>query len=141
MADAFEIASARARKRKADAPTAIAARYDVRLGKIVISLSNGLDIAFPPEVAQGLEGASAAALKTIEISPSGFGVHFPKLDADFYLPALLEGVLGSRKWIAARLGAAGVRAKTKAKVVAARQNGRLGGRPKKVAHARKASHA
>jgi hypothetical protein len=47
-----------------------------------------------------LEKATPAQLEPIEISPSGFGIHFPKLDADLYLPALLEGFLGSRKWMA-----------------------------------------
>lgn len=37
-----------------------------------------------------------------QISPSGLGVHFPRLDADLYIPALLEGFLGSRRWIAAQ---------------------------------------
>ena len=61
----------------------------------------------------------------------GFGLHFPKLDADIYLPALLEGILGSRNWVAAHLGALGGRAKSRAKAAASRRNGRLGGRPKK----------
>jgi hypothetical protein len=71
-------------------------------------------------------------LDPIEISPSGFGIHFPKLDADLYLPALLEGLLGSRAWMAARLGARGGKATSPAKISAARANGRLGGRPRKT---------
>jgi len=39
-------------------------------------------------------------LEEIEITPSGYGIHFPKLDADLYLPALLQGFTGSRKWMA-----------------------------------------
>jgi len=66
------------------------------------------------------------------ISPSGLGVHFPRLDADIYLPSLLEGFLGSKRWIAAELGKRGAAAATSAKKSAARQNGRLGGRPKKI---------
>jgi hypothetical protein len=49
-------------------------------------------------------------LSKIEISPSGLGLHFPAIDADLYLPALLDGFLGSRRWMAspnsARLAAA-----------------------------------
>ena len=45
---------------------------------------------------QGVENAHPADLADAEISPSGLSVHFPKLDADLYLPALLEGFLGSR---------------------------------------------
>jgi len=83
-----------------------------------------------PDDAQGLEHATPAGLSTIEITPSGLGIHFPKLDADLYLPALLEGFLGSQKWMAARLGAAGGKSKSAAKRSAARANGALGGRPR-----------
>jgi hypothetical protein len=72
-------------------------------------------------------------LDRIEITPSGFGIHFPKLDADLYLPALIEGFFGSKRWMASRLGTAGGKARSAAKVLASRANGRLGGRPKKAA--------
>jgi hypothetical protein len=62
----------------------------------------------------------------------GLGIHFPRLDADFHVPALLEGVLGSKAWMAARLGAAGGRARGGAKAAAARANGERGGRPRKL---------
>ncbi len=84
--------------------TAVAARYDRRIGRIVIRLSSGLEVAFSPHDAQGLEAAKPADLDTVEISPSGLGIHFPKLNADLYLPALLKGLLGSREWMAARSG-------------------------------------
>jgi len=99
---------------------------------VVIELSTGYEVAFPPRGAQGLERAKPADLDVIEISPSGFGLHFPKLDADLWLPALLEGVFGSRRWMAALLGARGGRAKSKAKARAARVNGKRGGRPRKA---------
>jgi hypothetical protein len=57
----------------------------------------------------------------------------PKLDADLYLPALLEGLLGSKAWAASRMGQAGGKARTPAKQAAARANGRRGGQPQKVA--------
>lgn len=92
-----------------------------------------MELGFPPKDAQGLENAKPSDLEQIEISPSGFGIHFPKIDADIYIPALLEGILGSRKWMAARLGEAGGRSTSRAKKAASKANGRLGGRPKKVA--------
>jgi len=119
------------RKSHAMRPHAESVRYDRRIGRIVIHLSTGLEVAFSPRDAQGLEDATAADLNEIEISPSGLGIHFPKLDADLYLPALLEGFLGSRKWMASRLGAIGGRSKSPAKAAAAKQNGRSGGRPRK----------
>jgi Protein of unknown function (DUF2442) len=125
-------ANKRASARLARTPTATAARYDRRSSRVVIDLSSGLSIAFKPQQAQGLEHATPEQLRTIDISPSGLGLHFPALDADLYLPSLLQGFLGSRRWMAAQLGKAGGRATSAAKTAAARANGKRGGRPKKA---------
>jgi len=126
------VANKRATARLARTPTATAARYDRRSGRVVIDLSTGVSIMFRPQQAQGLEHATPEQLTTIVISPSGLGLHFPALDADIYLPGLLQGFLGSRRWMAAQLGRAGGRATSAAKTAAARANGKLGGRPKKA---------
>jgi hypothetical protein len=80
---------------------------------------------------EGLQDARARDLRDIEISPSGFGLHFPRLDADIYLPGLFAGTLGSRRWMAAQLGKRGGGVRSAAKAAAARSNGKLGGRPRK----------
>jgi len=131
--DSFELANQRAKERQAAIPKAISARYDRKSRRVVIDLSSKLGLSFSPHDAQGLENAKPSQLEEIEISPSGFGIHFPKLDADLYLPALLEGFLGSRKWMASRLGQVGGQSRSRDKRAASRTNGRLGGRPKKVA--------
>ena len=131
MLKQFDSATRKGRKMRSSLPHAVAARYDRRIGRIVIQLNTNLEIAFSPHDAQGLGHATAAELSAMEISPSGFGIHFPKLDADLYLPALLEGFLGSRKWMASRLGARGGKATSAAKAAAAKRNGRRGGRPRK----------
>ena len=105
--DEHERATARGDRRRSDEPWALDARYDRQRERIVVHLSTGLEIAFAPRDAQGLENATAEDLAAIEISPSGFGLHFPRLDADLYLPGLLEGYLGSKRWMAARLGRTG----------------------------------
>jgi len=110
---------------------AVAARYDRKASRIVVRLSTGLELAFPPALAEGLADAAPADLADIEISPAGLGLHWPKLDADLYIPALLQGVFGSRRWMAAQLGAAGGRARTNAKAESSRSNGRKGGRPRR----------
>jgi hypothetical protein len=128
----IEQANRKGREFQASHPRAVSARYDRRSGRIVITLSSRLIVAFSPQDAEGLEGANPEELNAIEISPTGFGIHFPKLDADLYLPALLEGFLGSKRWMASRLGEAGGRSRSKAKTAASERNGRLGGRPRKV---------
>jgi len=112
---------------------AVAARYDRRMSRIVVSLNTGVQVTFPPNVAEGLAGASPDDLADIEISPAGLGLHWPKLDADVYVPALLQGVFGSKRWMAQQLGAAGGRVRSPAKAAASRANGRKGGRPRKKA--------
>ncbi len=129
--DKFELANQRANDVQASLPRAVSAHYDRKSGRVVIQLSSNLEISFSAHDAQGLGGASPSQLEEIEITPSGFGIHFPKLDADLYLPALLEGFFGSKKWMASRLGQAGGRSKSAAKQGASRANGRLGGRPKR----------
>lgn len=132
LKDPIEAANARAAARLAKTPTATAARFDRRTGRVVIELSSCVSIAFKPRDAQGLEQATPEQLSSIEISPSGLGLHFPALDADLYLPALLEGFLGSRRWMAAQLGKTGGKATSAAKKAAVQANGKLGGRPKKA---------
>lgn len=132
MSDNFQLANRRAKDLQARIPRAVAAHYDRKSGHIVIHLSSKLTVSFSRRDAQGLEKAKPAQLDEIEISPSGFGIHFPKLDADLYLPGLLDGLLGSKRWMAAMLGRAGGQSRSKAKRAAAKANGRLGGRPKKA---------
>jgi Protein of unknown function (DUF2442) len=118
---------------QATQPMATAAYYDPTSGNIMVKLSTGIGIFFSPDDVEALQGATPTQLKKIEITPSGFGLYFPQVDADIDVPNLLDGVLGSRKWMAARLGAQGGKARSLAKRTAARANGALGGRPRKSA--------
>lgn len=112
---------------------AVSARYDRRSGRVVVNLNTGVQIAFPSRLAEGLSTASPSDLSEVEISPTGLGLHWPNLDADVYVPALLQGIFGSRRWMAAQLGSSGGKARSRAKAEAARENGRKGGRPRKTA--------
>ncbi len=129
----YEAAVERARVRADTQPHATAARYDKRLRMVMVALHTGLTVAFRPVDVQGLETATVADLSIIEISPSGFGLHFPAIDADIWLPGLLAGHFGSKNWMAARLGKAGGKVRSPAKTAACRANGAKGGRPRKRA--------
>ena len=127
---------ARARKRGQalrHAGHAVAARYDHRTARVVVTLNTDVQISFPARRVEELAGATPEELAAIEITPSGLGLHWPLLDADLYVPGLLAGQLGSKRWMAALLGAAGGRARSPAKSASARDNGRKGGRPRKLA--------
>jgi len=116
-----------------EAGHAVSARYDRRTSRVVVMLNTGVELAFPAKLAEGLAGATPESLGEIEISPAGLGLHWPLLDADVYIPTLLQGVFGSKSWMARELGANGGRSRTEAKVAAARENGLKGGRPRKRA--------
>lgn len=123
-------ARTRAHALKSHVPQAVGAIYNPATGLVCIQLSNGVVIGLPAAQTEGLEGANTKALSDIRISPSGYGIHFPKLDVDLYLPALMEGIFGTKAWMAER-GRKGGQASSKAKKEAARANGKLGGRPRK----------
>ena len=110
---------------------AVAARYDRRTSRIIVRLNTGLELTFPPALAEGLAGAPPEHLADIEISPAGLGLHWPKLDADVYIPALLQGVFGSRRWMASQLGVLGGRVRSQAKAASSRTDGRKGDRLRK----------
>jgi hypothetical protein len=124
----FAKASERGRRLLVRGPLATAARYVA--GRIHVELNNGCAFEFPVAHAQGLAGAKATDLRTIEVSAAGLGLHWPTLDADLYVPALVKGILGTKQWMT-QIGAVGGRASTVAKAAAARANGKLGGRPRK----------
>jgi hypothetical protein len=130
--DEFEAAKSRG-KARLEGPRAESAHYDAGRNRVVVQLTTGVEIGFGPEQAQGLENAAVEDLKVIEIEELGLGIHFPRLDADLHVPALVEGLLGSKGWMAARLGSVGGRKRSAQKTLASRRNGRQGGRPRKLA--------
>jgi Protein of unknown function (DUF2442) len=81
-------------------PRAKSARYDRRTNRIVVELRNGASFMFPAELAQGLAGASPKDLAEVQVTPSGSGLRWPNLDADFSLPNLLAGEFGTKSWMA-----------------------------------------
>ena len=81
-------------------PRAIAAFYDESSNLVVIRLKSGSIFSFPPDIAQGLAGATAKDLASIEITFSGDALYWENLDADFSVPDLLMGIFGSKKWMA-----------------------------------------
>ena len=130
--EAFEAAKARGEERMRG-PRAESAHYDAGRRRIIIRLTTGIELGLAPGDVEGLEKASREDLSEIELEPFGLAIHFPRIDADLYVPALLEGALGSKEWMASRLGQQGGRARSSKKTAAARENGKRGGRPKKAA--------
>ncbi|MCU0733479.1 MAG: DUF2442 domain-containing protein [Hyphomonas sp.] len=115
---------------------AVRAAYDARQKRLVVDLHTGVTIMVPVHLFEELSGADPADLAEVEITPAGTGLHWPRLDADVYVPSLMQGIYGTKRWMAAmaaQLGSAGGSATSPAKTAAARANGAKGGRPRKKA--------
>lgn len=128
---AFEAAEARGREMVKSEPRAVAARYDRETGRVAVELANGCTYIFPAQLAQELQGADDEALSIVAVDGAGFNLHWPAIDADLYVPALVAGVFGTRDWMAKEWARAAGRAATPAKAAASRANGAKGGRPRK----------
>ena len=112
---------------------AVRADYDSRQNRLVVDLNTGVTIMVPVHLIEALSNATADDLGDIEISPAGIALHWPSIDADVYVPGLMQGIYGTKRWMAAQLGAVGGSATSPAKAAAARANGAKGGRRKKQA--------
>ena len=109
-------------------PIVVFAAYDAASRTLLMTFANGTALTTPVDNIQALADADDNDLALVEIASLGLGLHWPRLAADVWVPDLLEGVIGTRAWLAARGGAA----KSQAKAAAARRNGQKGGRPKKI---------
>ena len=124
----LDAALERARLRDQE-PVAQSVEHIPGLNLLIVALSNHRRLVLPMEDLQGLEHATHQQLEKYELLGGGTGISFPMLDADFYVPALMEGAYGTRRWMA-ELGKKGGTARTDSKRQAARENGKKGGRPR-----------
>jgi Protein of unknown function (DUF2442) len=125
----FDAANERGRILRETVPHAVAARYDVETGHIIVDLTNGATFAFPPHLVERLVGASPEQLAQVEVMGGGYGLGWDDLDEHITVPGLLNGIFGTAKWMAHLAG----KSSSEAKASAARANGAKGGRPKKAA--------
>ncbi len=100
------------------------------LDLLILKLNDGHRQVIPREDLQGLQSATKEQIARVEILGSGTGLHWPDLDVDLYVPGLLRGVYGTRKWMA-MIGRSGGSVRSAAKKRAARANGLKGGRPRR----------
>ena len=126
----FAVARARGKARSEDASAVVDARYDRALDAVRLLFRGGGAMTIPRRFIPGLKGQRASALESVSVSPAGDALSWTTLDADVYVPGLVERAFGHRLFAAAA-GQRGGRRRSKAKAAAARQNGAKGGRPKK----------
>ncbi|MBA4747621.1 MAG: DUF2442 domain-containing protein [Sphingopyxis sp.] len=123
------VANARGEELYRTQPRAVAARYNPLTGHVEVDLASGATFSFPVALVQGLAGADPDALSEIEVMGVGFGLGWDRLDAHYTVAGLMNGIFGTRAFMAAQAG----RAKSEAKAAAARSNGKKGGRPRRAA--------
>jgi hypothetical protein len=111
-------------------PRAVRSWFD-GVDRIFIELKSGIVMGFPYHCLQGLESATAEQLAEVETTPSGYGLHWEDLDVDLAVPQLVAGIFGSKSWMS-ELGRQGGKSTSSAKAQAARDNGKRGGRPRKI---------
>jgi hypothetical protein len=109
---------------------AIAARYDKSSQRIVVELANGITLLIPARLIQGLQKAAARELAEIEILGAGSGLYWPKLEVDIGVAGLLNGVFGTKAWMA-ELARAGGKATSETDRATSSIHGQLGGRARK----------
>lgn len=110
--------------------TEVEYRPGAGLDLLILKLSDGRRHMIPREDLQGLQSATKEQIARVQILGKGTGLHWPALDVDLYVPSLLRGVYGNKKWMA-EIGRNGGSVKSAAKKRAARVNGLKGGRPRR----------
>ncbi len=107
--------------------------YDPAPGRdyLTLHLNNGHRYLIPREDLQGMEEGAIDAIRDVRVIGGGTALHWPQLDLDFYVPALLKNTYGNMQWMQ-HLGRKGGSAKTELKRRSAQENGAKGGRPRRA---------
>lgn len=112
-------------------------RYDDKRGSIALALAGGVELAVPVTHLRELADVAPKNLKDVRLSVSGDTVVFSTADVHISADGLLRDILARipRDAIAAQFAASGGASTSAAKKLASASNGKLGGRPKKIAAA------
>jgi Protein of unknown function (DUF2442) len=114
-------AEARGREMLATEPRASTAYFDQENRSVTVELVNGCSFRFPVDLVQDLHGASEEALAEVAVDSVGYNLHWPALDVDLYVPALVAGVFGTRQWMAREMPRIARQARSPAKPTGARK--------------------
>ena len=116
-------------------PRAIAVRYDKKSDRIIVDLKTGISFMFPVNLTEELLDASEEELKQVKVLADGFAIYWETLDVALSVPDLLMGIFGSKSWMSkvySEIGRKGGKKTSVAKAKSSRENGCLGGRPRKT---------
>ena len=99
--------------------------------RIILHFNNGAIFSFLVSSVEAIANLSPEVLATVELTPSGKGLRWDEPDIDLSVQGLLLGILGSNMWMK-EIAAKGGKSTSEKKKAASRENGKKGGRPKKV---------
>ncbi|MEQ8821996.1 MAG: DUF2442 domain-containing protein [Sumerlaeia bacterium] len=74
-------------------PTSLAANCSATANCLELHLKDGASVSIPwAECSTRLASASDAERAAMELSPGGYGIHWPLIDEDLSIPRLLESI-------------------------------------------------
>lgn len=127
----FEAAILAGKKAEENEPHAAKAWFDADKRLVFVELKKtGIVMGFPVQLLQGVAEGSDEQIAAVELSPSGYGLMWEELDSHLSVPGLVAGTFGTKRWMS-ELGRKGGSVRSEAKTKSSRENGKLGGRPKK----------
>lgn len=102
--------------------------YDPVENTLEIAYANKLRFSVPAHMIQGLEKATPEQISRFEISPMRTALSWDDLDVDVSIDGLRAKIFGTESYMS-EIAKRGGQATSEIKAEAARNNGRLGGRP------------
>jgi hypothetical protein len=118
------------RERDKHRPRAKSASYDAKTRRLHLEFVIGSALEIPIASLRGFDGATPAQIAAVEIVENGNGLHWEELDVQASVVALIQ--LAFNVKVASEFARQGGQARTEAKQASSRENGKLGGRPRKV---------
>lgn len=118
------------RQRDKIEPRIESAHYEHATGHLVLQMRGGAIVSAPVSLLRGFEAATPGQISAVKVVSNGSALHWDELDVQATTLAVLNIVFGLRS--INEVTRRGGQARTAAKAVAARENGKKGGRPRKV---------
>ena len=74
-------------------------RYDQATNRLILELKNNVTVMLPCDLIQRLSDAAPSEIAEVELGARGASLHWEKLDQDFSVNGLVNGIFGTKKWM------------------------------------------
>jgi hypothetical protein len=95
----YETATRRGEEAIKTEKQAHAVRYDQTTNRLILELKNNVTVMLPCDLIQGLADAAPIEIAEVELGARGASLHWEKLDQDFSVNGLVNGIFGTQKWM------------------------------------------